>query len=171
MKSLVIAMVFAAAPGAGGDGFQKTRWGMSPAEVQRLYPSARASRPGSGPLEVSETIFAGERAHLEFAFGNGALSHVRVHFKGEGLDREQMVQRCLRFRELLAKKYGDPPNSVLRWKSEREQDQFALGGEWETPSTIISLTCERAGNVIATEMLYSDKRIAHREDNAALEDL
>jgi hypothetical protein len=199
MRSLVVAMLLAAAPEAGvknvqpkqtgtgeGDGFQKTRWGMSPAEVQRLYPTARTSRVG-WVLEVADATVAGERAQLEFTFGTaGALSQVTVNFRAEGLDREQTLQRCLKFQDLLAKKYGDPPSSTLRWKSEkpekseREPDpnttsvaggQFALGGEWETTSTIISLMCERGGNGIVTAIVYSDKRAARREDDAALEDL
>ena len=196
---IVVAMLLGAAPGAGvknapqpkpaiaeGDGFQKTRWGMTPAEVQRLYPSARPSKVG-WVLEVSDATFAGERAQLEFEFGTaGTLSHVTVRFKPDPGDREQMLDRCLRFRDLLAEKYGDPPSSVLRWKSEkpdkseRDQDagangvptgQFELGGEWETNASRISLTCERAGSGIVTALMYSDKQAARREDDAALDDL
>ena len=200
MRSFVVAMLMAAAPGAGvknapqstvatgeADGFQKTHWGMTPAEVQRLYPAARTSKVG-WVLEVADATIAGERAQLEFAFGTaGALSQVTVHFKAEGLDREEMLQRCLKFRDLLVKKYGEPPSSTLRWKSEKpeksQQDQdpsqavaapsgqFALGGEWETTSTIISLSCERSGSGLVTAVVYSDKQAARREDDAALEDL
>lgn len=179
-----------ARPGAGegdrsssearpGEGFQKTRWGMAAADVKRLYPSARANRSGMG-LEVPDTTFAGEPAQIEFNFGTGALSQVRVNLKSDGLDREQMLDRCYRFRELLTQKYGEPPNSVLRWKSDREQSasadaigtgQFAIGGEWVTPSTVVSLTCERQGGAFVTRLEYSDKQIARREDDAALEDL
>jgi hypothetical protein len=163
-----------------GEGFQKTRWGMGPADVQRLYPAARASRSAKSGLEVLEATFAGEPARIEFTFGTGVLSQVNVNLKSEGMEREQMLQRCFRFHELLTKKYGEPPNSELRWKSDREQSstadalgtgQFAIGGEWVTPTTVVALKCERIGGAIVTRLEYSDKRLAQREDDAALEDL
>ena len=161
-----------------GEGFQKTRWGMGPADVKRLYPSARASRNARSDLELADTSFAGEPAQIEFTFDTGVLSQVKVNLKTEGLEREQMLQRCFRFHELLTKKYGEPPNSELKWKSDREQSadalgsgQFAIGGEWVTPTTVVALKCERVGPAIVTRLEYSDKRLTQREDDAALEDL
>ncbi|HZA13120.1 MAG TPA: hypothetical protein VE618_01430 [Myxococcaceae bacterium] len=161
-----------------GEGFQKTRWGMGPADVKRLYPSARASRTARSDLEVPEVSFVGEPAQIEFTFDTGLLSQVKVNLKSEGLERDQMLQRCFRFHELLTQKYGEPPNSELRWKADREQSadaigsgQFALGGEWVTPTTVVALKCERVGGAIVTRVEYSDKRLTQREDDAALEDL
>ena len=161
-----------------GEGFQKTRWGMGPADVKRLYPSARASRTARSDLEVADVSFAGEPAQIDFTFDTGLLSQVKVNLKTDGLEREQMLQRCFRFHELLTRKYGEPPNSEVKWKADREQSadaigsgQFAIGGEWVTPTTVIALKCERTGSAIVTRVEYLDKRLTQREDDAALEDL
>ncbi|MFP2924972.1 hypothetical protein ACLESO_07090 [Pyxidicoccus sp. 3LG] len=86
----------------GGDGFQDTRWGMPPEEVQALYPGSRMSSTG-GHLRAT-TVVVDREATADFFFTQGKLAAVSVQFHEPDPLREEFGSLS----ELLSMKYGEP---------------------------------------------------------------
>ncbi|WP_426750389.1 hypothetical protein [Myxococcus sp. Y35] len=84
------------------DGFQETRWGMSPEDVKALYPEAWTTSP-QGDLRVTQEV-AERPATLDFLFVQHKLAAVSVVFKASGPLRDEFsaLARALRV------KYGEP---------------------------------------------------------------
>jgi hypothetical protein len=86
----------------GGDGFQETRWGMSPEEVQTLYPDARRTT-SRGDLRATTEV-ADRSATVDFFFVQDKLAAVEVEFDTSAPLREEFDALS----ELLGMKYGQP---------------------------------------------------------------
>ena len=85
----------------GSEGFQSTRWGMTPDEVRALYPDAQPTTRGD--LFVA-TELAGLRGLVLFVFTEGHLGNVLVRFT-ETFDVRQEHQVLV---DAMVAKYGRP---------------------------------------------------------------
>jgi hypothetical protein len=84
-------------------GFQKSRWGMTAAEVVKLYPALKPQRGGiTGKMTVAELP-----ARVHFRFVDDRLWAVEVGFAVDSVQPERDVQKTADLRKLLTSKYGD----------------------------------------------------------------
>ncbi|NVJ20979.1 hypothetical protein HUW62_07095 [Myxococcus sp. AM011] len=83
------------------DGFQETRWGMSPDEVRALYPEAWVTPQGS--LQVNTHVTEAPAA-VEFLFAREKLAGVNIQFEPMTHVRGHVEWLS----ELLELKYGAP---------------------------------------------------------------
>jgi hypothetical protein len=86
----------------GDDGFQDTRWGMSPEEVKALYPEASMTS-SEGDLRATTEV-ADRDATVDFFFAMDKLAAVVVQFEAPDPLREEFGSLS----ELLRMKYGQP---------------------------------------------------------------
>jgi hypothetical protein len=85
----------------GTEGFQQTRWGMTPEEVLALYPEAVRTPHG----DLSSTVQVADRiAATRFTFAQGRLAAVTLAFVLSGDLRSEYGSLS----ELLTMKYGKP---------------------------------------------------------------
>jgi hypothetical protein len=88
------------------NGYQKVTWGMSEAQVKKVYPKAYKR---DGDLCADEKI-AGYPAHLIFAFINKKLArvHIQLDIAKKSLTADDHFQSV---RKALVSKYGEPTNT------------------------------------------------------------
>jgi hypothetical protein len=86
-------------------GFQGARWGMTPAEVSKVFP--KATRQASGDL-LAKMAVADYPAAARFRFIDARLWAIEVAFSVDHARPDQDVRKTLDLRRLLATKYGDP---------------------------------------------------------------
>ena len=137
--ALLALALLAAAPSS--EGYQRTKWGMTPAQVKALYPNsmdadqARKLQPGKfGKGEefvLAQTTVLGKDAWATFRFDKDGL--VRVSVRPDPEDSSG----CPHLKDALSLKYGDPKSTT----GEDTADLFVLNGTWETKETRIELTC------------------------------
>lgn len=89
----------------GGTGFQQTRWGMTPAEVLRIFPKLVQQ---SNATFTTKMPVAGYPGKVSFLFVDGRLWSVEVDFDVYPTRPDQDVRRTLDLRRLLTEKYGEP---------------------------------------------------------------
>jgi hypothetical protein len=134
-------LLLLAAPPLAKDGYQRTRWGMSVAQVKELYPKsmdadeARKLKPGAFDAKeqfvLAETTILGRKAWATFRFAGGGLSEVSVRPELERADE------CTGIDDALTEKYGQPK----KHDSSDGKDVQVLNGTWENGSTRIELAC------------------------------
>jgi hypothetical protein len=148
-----------------GDGFEKTKWRMSVAQVMALYPDAK---PSEGGLSVNETVM-GRPALVALYFSDDfGLSRVLVLFK-ESLDGVPAALQV--FDELEAatsKKLGLPTQSTEWWTvkpsrmTEAAREQSIASGGLKIASTwagahtwlMLSIGTTAAQDTPGTTMTY-----------------
>lgn len=139
---LTAAFLLAAPPSpVSSEGYQRTKWGMTPAQVKALYPTsmdadqARKLKPGAfdkdGAFVLAQTTILGKDAWATFRFDKAGLARVSVRPDPEN------AGDCPRLRDALSLKYGDATSNV----SKDDADLFVLNGSWQTKETRIELTC------------------------------
>ena len=155
-------------------GYQRTTWGMAPAEVRALYPNAKSIASG---LEVDARI-ADMPAALRFAFVGDQLARVTVDFTPR-FDFNRMpaspgilLAAFDRLDGLLAAKYGrlqadrssGPAGFSRVTREEREAEvqrgELWLSHDWEFPETLIDLSFAGNPTVYALTITYSSERLA-----------
>jgi hypothetical protein len=130
-----------AAPAVSKEGYQRTKWGMSPADVRALYPTsmdaaeARKLKPGAfegeGEFLLAETTILKRKAWATLTFGKNGLAEVSVRPEIERADA------CPNLKDALTEKYGTPKES-----SEDDTADLYLGSfAWETAETRIEFDC------------------------------
>lgn len=135
------ALLLGAGASLSTEGYQRTKWGMSPAQVKALYAKsldaeqARKLKPGafdhSADFVLAETTILGRKAWATFTFGPHGLDDVVVR-----PDRE-VASHCPILRDALTQKYGDP-------KEKAEQDTpdlYLASYAWELAGTRIEFDC------------------------------
>lgn len=100
------------------DGFQESRWGMSPEEVRALYPNVQLTRHGTFFIS---TQVADRDAVVEFHFVQNKLASATVFFLPTRPVREGFESLA----ELLKMKYGPPRFSEDSAASADDADAFA----------------------------------------------
>ncbi len=129
------------------EGFLKLKWGMTPAEVKKLYPKAKVLPQGIG----IETEVAGATALVALLLPSSRLTTAHAHFGGELLDNTASVKRYVELRALLTEKYGKPTTQDADWDGatlSTVADSIMLGegglySWWQTDKTTIELRCGR----------------------------
>ncbi|MBN2496019.1 MAG: hypothetical protein JXR96_15610 [Deltaproteobacteria bacterium] len=128
------------------EGYEKTRWGMTPAEVQKLYPSAGGAEMLKGRLTIDDVQVAGLPAfkvfHFEpddFSAADRKLVRVTVNIKREA----SSCRSYLRLEALLARKHGKPKAVKARGADlplDCKRASSAAGEyRWVGKSTVIKL--------------------------------
>jgi hypothetical protein len=145
---------------AGTDikGWGKTEWGMSKAQVLKVYPEAR---PNSGKnfaasqdsLEI-QTSIAGETFNIGFFFRNGKDVMCAPVKKIIGSSLFESLE------QLLTNKYGAP--------SLKRKTSMGIGPEykvsWTLPSTSIELSYAPVPNMEILRIKYKAKSTAGSEN-------
>jgi hypothetical protein len=155
-------------------GYQRTRWGMSLAEVRSLY---REAQPTATGLEVESRI-ADLPAVLRFDFIDEQLARVTIDFTPK-FDFNRMpaspamlLSAYERLDALLAQKYGPAkadrstglPDVARASEEEREtavqRGDLWLSRDWEFPETLIDLSFAGNPTVYALTITYCSNRLA-----------
>jgi len=106
LRAALIGACILLAPSAGRAAYEQTRWGMSLAEIEKLYPGGTISRdppPSTSEGYTIERRIAGEHAHIDFVFTpSEGLTNVIVEVN-ETSDGHGMRDK---FAALLTKRYG-----------------------------------------------------------------
>lgn len=107
LMTLFIALAPSMAAAKLPDGYGKARYGMTRAEVQKLYPEAVAVETRAG-LELKTYGHVGNlRTVIWFAFTKGRLDTINVGFEPSDLTGNGRAQFAI-VRDLLVSKYGRP---------------------------------------------------------------
>jgi len=145
---IAIALATLALPlDASAGGYDKTKWGMSVAEVQKLYPSGKPSRHPNGEAVflLFKRVGPMAEALVMFMFDEGKLTTVHIHFPKFGTTPDlkttnylvmtdaQAAEAWDALRKSLGSKYGSPP---VEHKTE------SLGGRTLSPTEAIWTTAE-----------------------------
>lgn len=116
-------------------GFQKAEWGMTPAEVSKLFPGGRTSgdRNKRTTLALKREV-AGLAAQLAFVFDGGKrLVEVRVGFDNQQRGYADWRQVCSAVTKALTERYGDGDQS--------EEVIQSYSVRWSGHSTLLQLDC------------------------------
>lgn len=147
----------------GEEGFQSTRWSMSPQEVKALYPSAQVVSP---MILFVNTQVVERPANVYFFFTEGRLALVSVEF----IPPEDVRSGYSDLDSLLTKKYGTPvidEDSILQaYKSGRgtreAQRNYDLRRVWDTRETRIELIAHRAVDQRVLDLHYESRVLGAR---------
>lgn len=172
------------------EGFQAARWGMTKAEVRKLFPGARQQKHGDDALAISKTQVADRMASVVFFFVMDRLASVVVSF--EVAASNDVTSKFDRLVELLKKKYGEPADYGVRWSNASAKELFAddhldlgtavvmgdasLSAKWESSESTIGVGCSSNGRLHSSvALLYFSKRLeparAEHERRKASSDL
>ena len=89
----------------GTEGFSGAVWGMSPKDVQGLFPAAV---PGADGGLTTRTLVDGRPATVGFVFTRGLLAAVEVTFAPQGAVRDEHAA----IKQVLVGEYGAPSREV-----------------------------------------------------------
>jgi hypothetical protein len=159
------------------DGYGKTRWGMTPAEVRLVVRGL----PASGPTVKKDTV-AGRSALVAYAFADGRLYAVVVAFTDPHIGPQQYLDDFGQITAILAAKYGEPQQNEIVFNSAATHDALAdepamairtgaakAVAVWNHDKTTITATCAasdplRVTNVVTYESgelaEWAEKRVA-----------
>ncbi|MBJ6762787.1 hypothetical protein JGU66_18645 [Myxococcaceae bacterium JPH2] len=156
------------------EGFQKARWGMSPAEVQKLYPSLQQVQDGVWALSGT-TADLDTQSFFFFARNRLAVVMVNVNDLHSSPDQYEADYRSLK--DLLQRKYGKPSIDETTWKQELfrgDPKNFGtalllghveLKAKWNGPETVISITAQGKGSRVLVQLGYASVRLALQLQN------
>ncbi|HEY3446701.1 MAG TPA: hypothetical protein VGK67_10075 [Myxococcales bacterium] len=143
------------------NGYQQTRWGMTPKQVKALYPGAVEA----GEMVVTKGKAAGHDAQLGFLFLDGSLAGVALIFQ----DGTFLAERLKFFEDVkkgLIAKYGAPADESENWRQPAmrgvadKATAIALGAlelstKWVgDEETAIHLGCTAKDAVISVQLQY-----------------
>ena len=151
------------------DGYGKTKWGMTSAEVRKVV----SGLPAKGPLIKADTI-AGRRATVAYAFVKERLTMVLIAFTDRQLNAQRYLEDFQSVTATLAEKYGQPVQNELVFSSSLENDLYgdtpALAisrgharavAEWRREKTTVTATCAATGPFdIALSIIYASAELA-----------
>lgn len=163
-------------------GFQETRWGMGPSEVQRVYPGSDWE---DQTLTVSDARVAARDARLSFHFhdgGDGAqLTETRVLFTDIDPAEHHGSYRSLQ--HLLTLKYGEATSEQMDWTVPEghpgadsvteavARDQIRLWSTWRMETTTITLYMAGEGGEPVLNLHYTSNALGAIYDRAAAQEL
>jgi hypothetical protein len=169
VAALAIAAGLASPASAGG--YEKTSWGMSLAQVQKLYPSGEVAkdRYGNTILSLSNPFGPIQEAYLAFVFtkGTDTLDGVEIHFPRRGtvpdqrkytylvMTDAQAAEAWATLRKYLVQKYGKPSDENVS-PSYRGRARAMVG--WKVAGNLIQLIREPQEDGALTDvfLLHSD---------------
>jgi hypothetical protein len=150
----------------GLKGFQKAEWGMTLAQVTKLFPGGHVSGDKAKGTLVLKKDVAGLDAELAFIFdGAKRLVEVRVAFEDQQKGFADWRQICTAVTNALTERYGggDTSDEVLESYSVR----------WRGRSTLLQLDC--SGVAIwpkkSVVLFYSDRAFQEAQPNVKSDDL
>lgn len=162
-------------PAAGDEPFtfRKTRWGMSPDDVQAGEESEllKASEDGlvyKGKISRFSCLIA-------YIFTQGQLVRSKYNLLVEHAVSHEYISDFEFLQSVLQKKYGDPMESQQHWLDERYRDEEEFWGRavtlghlvyydaWTTDNTEISLMLRAEDGRIFLEIEYSSTKLEELE--------
>ncbi len=157
-------------------GYQNSKWGMTPAEVRKIYP--KAAMKGAEAVTVSDTL-ADKPALVGFGFARGRLVSVTAVFQQHYMNPNNYVQEFAELKTMLIKKYGEPVSDGVDWSRTRYQDdpermgiavamgQAVISAVWVGQFTRIALVCDGEEAQARVTLTYSSRELEHFADTAA----
>lgn len=134
-------------------GYGKTRWGMTPKQVEGLFPEGVEA---DGPILVGTTI-ANQTALVSYMFDDSLrLYRAVVIFTNRYSEENKYIFQYRQIKDLLAEKYGVPVLDDKFWANDLFRDdpkrwgraistgQLEMFAKWEVGDTEVFLKC--AGN-------------------------
>lgn len=161
MCLLLLPVEHARASEANPLGFQDTRWGMTPIQVQKLYPKSGMK---DGVLYGSKEV-ASRAAVIAFKFSNGKLSSVDVVFLKQYENAGEMLEDFAQIVQLLLRKYGPPGKTNANW----ERDRYVGAGWRWTETTLVALGTESPGFPQIRLQYASGESVADWEEREAVQ--
>ena len=167
---IVLAISVGLPPRAAWGGYDKTTWGMTIEQVQKLYPSGTVAKT---PLEcpvyrVSRRVDPAGMAYLIFYFCDGVLNAVDVKIPRPGSVADPKRNRYIvttdaqaakvwaSLREYLGQKYGKPSGQGGSLSIEGRTVEPA-NVYWDGPGTVIRLARDTLeGNLTDVILNYTD---------------
>jgi hypothetical protein len=158
------------------EGFQKARWGMSEAQVRKLFPKASVVK-GRGLYFQGET--AGLKTNTFFLFTGDRLAVVSVQSREIHMSATKYLEDHKRLKDLLLLKYGAPLKDEEDWKETLLQNQpdglqaaLVLGHAelrttWKTGESGINLVAEGKEGRVQVSVQYASLRLAMQMMNKA----
>jgi hypothetical protein len=152
-----------------GGGYQKTKWGMDPSDVKRLYPSARPDADGNF---LVEDMIADLRAAVGFIFAKGKLVRVAVVFMVDHTNANIYIGDYEKLKAAVSEKYGQPrvddvdwSNSMFRDKEENwgvalQYGHVSFKARWTTETTEIVEACTGDNFKVHLILAYQSKDLA-----------
>ncbi|QRK10224.1 hypothetical protein JQX13_09075 [Archangium violaceum] len=163
------------------EGYQKALWGMSRAEVKRLYPTAEEVVVDKMPMLGFQGTTAGHKTLTAFGFTNDKLAIVIIVLTDTHTSAAQYLSDFSKLKTLLTKKYGSPKKDEVTW---RDRSLFvdspdhlgtavtlghaALNAIWDIPESILLLTADQGDLRINVRIAYMSK-VLFRDFDAARE--
>jgi hypothetical protein len=153
--------------------FRRTRWGMSPDQVQAAEDTEllKASEDGlvyKGKISRFSCLIA-------YIFGQGRLVRSKYNLLVEHAVSHEYISDFEFLQSVLQKKYGDPIESQQHWLDERYRDEDEFWGRavtlghlvfydaWTTESTEVSLMLRAEEGRIFLEIEYSSTKLEELE--------
>jgi hypothetical protein len=148
-----------------GEGYDRTKWGMSPDEVRVLYHDKEFKGQDNIPYFEGQT--AGKDSVTVFYFTQAQLTAVAVILNEAHTNRNAYLAEYQFLKQQLTKKYGDPTEDESRWLNDLYQDDpdeygFAVSlghltllSKWETKGTEIELSCSGKNFKISNRIQYA----------------
>lgn len=132
MFAMLLVGLLSAAPSAvvaAPDGYQAARWGMTQAQVKKLFPTAKPTKDVAAPKLAMTTRIAGLEASVQFVFLGAGLQSVVIFFTEQRDDYAQYVQDFVRVDAALADKYGAGDGAKQVWSKPEHSPDVAAGLE------------------------------------------
>lgn len=114
MRTIVVAALLLLVPVSASADWQKTKWGMTEAQVKKAYPSL--TEAGDAALSMPYSALGSDFTAV-LKFRDGKLDSVKLHHAGEVRDLEYQLRL----------KYGEPISADM------------MGVIWETPTDRITV--------------------------------
>ena len=155
------------------EGYQKTRWGMSRAEVEAVYPKAQRMALDGHDAVALEGDVAGKKAGTFFVFTQDRLASVAIVFADRPKNNAAALRDFDTLQRALVVKYGPPTKDqtlrddggVLGAVGIDLGTAISLGhakkvSTWEPPETLVLLTAEQDDLGIGLRIVYIGKALA-----------
>lgn len=162
--------------------FRNSRWGMTEKDVT-------ASEKTMVPVEIAENTIKYQIQLLEnnveliYLFTQNKLIGSSYILNDNYLNSIHFLSTYKRFKEALTRKYGRPKedrtnwlNDKFRYASHKKGLALSLGhteysANWETPSTVISLSLKEENYYVLCVIEYRSKEYALLAENMNKEDI
>lgn len=158
------------------EGYGRTTWGSTQAEVERAYPKGR--KDASGKWLVIGDV-AGLAAATGFVFTRGKLTLAVVVFAERHANNNKHIEDYLSIKDLLTKKYGGPTVDRIVWSNDLYREDtshwgtaLAMGhlayyAAWETSKTKVQLVLTGDNFEVSHGIRYSSKELEALQNEAS----
>ncbi len=185
-----LLMVCAILAADGDFDFRKVRWGMSKAEVIASEEHEFKIVPGSGGeglISKKKHRVANLDALIAYVFAEDKLIRAVYLFQEVHTNRNDYIMDFKNVKELLTKKYGEPVEDTVLWRSDlfkNDYDQWGTAtsightyfySQWDAGETFVVTSLSGENYEITCKLEYSSKDLAElgrkKDEESAMEGL